>query len=197
MPAAKAASRTTKNSGAIQRGVADNRLRELVPEDAAQELSRARSGGARRPRHRLDELDLARELVDRQVLAAEIDDRLLEAGGGRRAGLEDHIGPRILAAHGIGDADHAAVGDGGMLRHHVLDLLRPDAVAGGLDQIVLARQEPDVAVLVHGDEVPGPAPAVLHGLPLLVLVPPVHRARGPPRDEQADLARLAVLAALG
>src|SRR5439155_27289084 len=106
--------------------------------------------------------------------------------------LVHDVGARVLPAHRIGHADHAAVGHVRVAAHRVLDLLGADAVTRGLDEVVLARQEPDVALLVHGDEVAGPAPPLPDGLPLPVRIAPVHGAGRAPGDEQAHLARLAV-----
>src|SRR5256712_11167961 len=79
---------------------------------------------------------------------------------------------------------------------NVLDLFWPDSIARGLDQIILAGQEPDVAILVHADHVAGPAPAVADRGFLLIIVPPVHGPRGSPGEELSGFSRLAVLSLL-
>src|SRR2546425_10996511 len=76
---------------------------------------------------------------------------------------------------------------------NVLDLLWPDAVAGGFDQIILAREEPDVAILIHADHVAGPTPAPRNDGALFLEVPPVHGPRGSPGEEASGFSRLAVL----
>src|SRR5712691_904713 len=93
MPAAKAASRTTKNSGAIQRGVADNRLRELVPEDVL-DRRQLRIGAVLR-----QHVDALRPEPARGQMAG---GDLRHRPGGPGGGLVDVLFGGDLAAHVLG-----------------------------------------------------------------------------------------------
>ena len=62
------------------------------------------------------------------------------------AGFERDEGLDELADQRVGLADHAGLGDRGMLHQRALDLERADHVAGGLDDVVGAADEPEVAV---------------------------------------------------
>ena len=62
--------------------------------------------------------------------------------------LQQHERLDDLAGDRVGHADDAGLGDGGVLHQHALDLERADQVAGRLDDVVAAADEPEVAVLV-------------------------------------------------
>src|SRR3990172_10080591 len=200
MPAAKPASSETKTSGtAHRRERAIRRADGLdggVAQHAAEELARAGAGRARRPRHRVDEHHLAWQLVDRQRVAAEVHDLLFEPLSWSGFPCKHDIGARGLPAHRVRDADDAAVGHGGGPSDDALDLLRPDTIAPRLDEVVLSRQEGDVALLVHRDEVAGKAPALADGAPLLFGIAPVERAGRALDDKEPDLAGPAILSPL-
>src|SRR6266542_2002495 len=108
-------------------------------------------------------------------------------------GLERDEDLRFLTHDRIGNADHARIGHGGVGHQDILDLLGANAVAGTLDQIVLAGEEPDVPVLVHADHVTRATPALPHRTPLLLRIAPVDGPRGAPRPQLAGLAGLAIL----
>ena len=63
-----------------------------------------------------------------------------------------------LGAHRIRLADHGRERDRRMLDQAVLDLARPDAVAGGGDDVVVAPHEGDVALVVDDALVAGGHP---------------------------------------
>src|SRR5207245_4034233 len=77
----------------------------------------------------------------------------------------------------------------GMVLQHPLDLVRRDAVAEALEQVVLAPEEPEVAVGVAARIVAGQEPvAVEAGRRLLGLVPVAeHEARVGARDAEHPL----------
>ena len=77
-----------------------------------------------------------------------------------KAGLERD--ERFDDLHGdrIGFADHAGLRDGRMFHQAALHLERTDQVAGGLDDVVFATDEPKVAVGVAFRQVAGQVPAV-------------------------------------
>src|SRR6187200_3582532 len=49
----------------------------------------------------------------------------------------------------VGDTSHTGFGDRGMVAEHFFYFAGPDLIAAGLDQVLLAIGEEDVAVLVH------------------------------------------------
>ena len=63
--------------------------------------------------------------------------------------LEDDEGLDDLHRDRVRLADHAGLGDGRVLHQDALDLERADQVAGGLDHVVRAADEPEVAVRDH------------------------------------------------
>src|ERR1039457_7504917 len=70
-----------------------------------------------------------------------------------------------------------------------LNLLRSDAVTRTLDNVVLARHEPEVAVLIDIYEVTGQIPTLGGDGTLLFLgIAPIDRARGSASHKVADLA---------
>ena len=76
-----------------------------------------------------------------------------------------------LARGRIGLADHAGLGHRRVLHQRALHFERPDEVAGRLDDVVGATDEPVVAVGVAAREVAGQIPAADEALAVtLVLV---------------------------
>src|SRR6266542_5680410 len=200
VPAPVAARGVSQGGGASRRGSERKRRLArgdwlLVPQDPPQEFPLQRSRELR------DELDDPRQLVDRDVLAAAVEDLLLQLIAARVAGLQDDERLDVLAADRVGNPDHARVGYGGVLQESVLDLLGTDAVAGALDQVLLARHEAQVSVLVYRAEVADQNPPFAdHGLLLLQQAilerAPVDRSRGTTGIEPAQLSRLGDLAFL-
>src|SRR5258708_32905195 len=80
-------------------------------------------------------------------------------GGDRAARLRDHVGhdEALVRARFLGDA--GAVRDCGMALQHAFHLVRRYAVAEALDDVVLAPEEPEVAVGVVARVVAGEEPA--------------------------------------
>ena len=119
---------------------------------------------------------LAAQLVARLVAVLQRDERL------------DH-----LAGHRVGLADHAGLGDGRVLHQRALDLERADQVAGGLDHVVGAADEPEVAVGVAPGEVAGEVPAAGEAVAVALrrrAVAAEHRRPARPQRELALDARL-------
>ena len=78
--------------------------------------------------------------------------------------LERDRGADLLAQVVVLDADHGDLGDGLVLVERLLDLARVDVVAAADDQVLLAVDDEEVAVLVLLGHVAGEEPAVLDGL---------------------------------
>ena len=70
----------------------------------------------------------------------------------RDEGLDHLSGSRVR------DADHANLGDGGVLHERTLDFERPDEMAGALDHVVRPADEPIIAVSIFHREVAGEIP---------------------------------------
>ena len=87
------------------------------------------------------------EQLEAEVLARPV------AGAQRHERLDDLAGDRI------GHADHAGLDHRRVLHQHALDLERSDEVAGGLDHVVGAADEPQPAVGVAAGDVTGEVPA--------------------------------------
>src|SRR5258706_16156975 len=110
-----------------------------------------------------------RRFVRGEMLAAEGKQRV---GGNVRAFLGDHVcdDERLVASRALRDA--RAVRHAGMALQHALDLIRRNAIAETLDDVVLAAQEPEIAVGIAARVVAGEEPAVmLEFRRLLRLVP--------------------------
>ncbi len=77
------------------------------------------------------------------------------------AGVRDHVGDdeELVPARFLAHA--GAIGDRGMALQHALDLVGRDAVAEALDDVVLAAEEPQVAVRIVSRVVAGEEPAVV------------------------------------
>ncbi len=109
-----------------------------------------------RARQIVREVHDLRGLVGRELLAPEGEELL---GRDLRGGLRDHVGhdEPLVASRVLGDA--CAIGDRRMALHHALHLVGRDAVAEALDDVVLAAEEPEIAVLVVARVVAGQEPA--------------------------------------
>src|SRR5215210_2852925 len=123
-------------------------------------------------------LDVRPQLVHVDVLA------VLEGDGGRD----------LLAELVVWHADHRHLGHRGVLVEHLLDLARVDVVAAADDQVLLAVDDEEVAVLVHAGHVAGVEPAAAHAVlrglgPAPVALHDVVAAD----DDLADLARRQVV----
>src|SRR5438093_10896598 len=108
-------------------------------------------------RHLVDELDLAHALVVGDALFHEVHELVRRD---RRARTELHERLRELAGSFIRLADHSGVGDGRMFAEHRFDLRRPDAESFVLDELLLAVDDEDVALLVDLADVTGEEPSV-------------------------------------
>src|SRR4029453_15910993 len=108
-------------------------------------------------RQLVDEPHLARVLVGGDVL---LDVRLQLRGRDRRSVLERHGGADLLAELGMGDPDDRALAHRRVLVEHLLELPRVDVVAAANDQLLLAVDDEEVAVLVDAPDVAGPKPAI-------------------------------------
>ena len=71
-----------------------------------------------------------------------------QLGAGFHAGPQHHERLGHLALALVGHADDGGHGHGVVSAEAPLDLAWPDAIAGGLDHVVLAGHEPEVAVFV-------------------------------------------------
>src|SRR5476649_2955715 len=118
----------------------------------------------------LREVHDLRCLVGCEALAGESEELV---GRRRGAGLRDHVGhDEALVGAGL-LRDARAIGDRGMALQHALDLVGRDAVAEALDDVVLAPEEPEVAVGVAARIVAGEEPPVVLQLRGLVGKVPV------------------------
>ena len=72
----------------------------------------------------------------------------IRAGDRSAPGLQHQEAQRHLALERVGDADDGAFGDIGMRGQHLLDRAGREAVAGDIDDVVGARHDEDIAVLV-------------------------------------------------
>ena len=75
------------------------------------------------------------------------------------AGPEDHDGAHLLAQCRIGDADHGAVGHGGVLEQRRLDLHRVDVLAAPDDHVLGPIDDVDEVVRIEPGDVAGVEPA--------------------------------------
>src|SRR3954462_13629221 len=103
------------------------------------------------------EPDLARVLVAGDLLLHEA---LELVGGDVLPLLEDHGGADLLAHRLVGHADHRGLEHALVLVEDLLDLARVDVVAAADDQLLLAVDDEEVAVLVDLAHVAGVEPAV-------------------------------------
>src|SRR5439155_21783310 len=139
---------------------------------------------------RLDEFYLTRILVRRQT-RAHVGLELARQRG-RAGDAVTELDERLdhLAAHRIGRADGGGQRDRRVALQAVLDLARADAVAAARDHVVLAPDEPEVAVAVLARQVAGERPVAdeLVARRLLVVpVPEKHHRIGAAHRHPADL----------
>ena len=127
----------------------------LAPSQRGRGEARGRGGTRRTPLSCLAELDLARDLVGREVAGAVVDDVLGAAHAGAHHARDDH-----RTAEVVGDDPRLRRLDLGERLQAALDLAQRDALAVDLDQVVLAAGDGDAAVLVLRPEVAGAEPAV-------------------------------------
>ena len=106
----------------------------------------------------VDEPDPARVLVGGHLL---LDVALQLVGVERLALLQHDRGAHLLAELVVRHADDGRLLDRRVLVEHLLDLARVDVVAAADDQVLLAVDDEEVAVLVHLGHVAGAEPAVV------------------------------------
>ena len=87
-------------------------------------------------------------------------------------GGHDHRLDRLAPAL-VGHRDHGCLHDRGVLEQGVLHLDRVDDLAAGVDDVLLAVDDVDVAFPVEDRQVSGVKPASLEGCPSRLLVLPV------------------------
>ena len=98
-----------------------------------------------------------------------------------------------LAGGRIGNADHAGLGDGRMLHQRAFHFERTDEMAGALDDVVGAADEPIVALAVPHREIAGEIPAADETFAIALLFIEVgahHRRPARPQRELAHGHRL-------
>src|SRR5438309_3362744 len=143
----------------------------LIAEGSLENLT-----GGRLRKHR-NKADRPRRLVDGHLLATPLDEFLLADLG---AGLSHDERQDVLAAVGIGDPDDPYLGDGRVAVHQGLHLGGEDAVARGLDHVLLALVDCEVPLRVHVADVARVEPAAAERLRGRVGTAPValhhHRA---------------------
>src|SRR5206468_10020558 len=164
-------------STSLRAGVGSLALCELP----AQDLSR------RGARHLVDKLDLPHPLVIGYALLHE-GHELLRRGLRVRAQLHERF--RDLPGFLIRLADHARIGDRGVLAEHRLDLRRADPEPLVLDELLLAIDDENVTLVVSAPDVAGVEPAVADDVRRVLRLVPV--APHDLRSADADLADLTV-----
>ena len=129
--------------------------------------------------------DVARGLEAGEAVAAEARDLL---GGQLVAGARHDDGGDGLDPARVRDAEHGRLGHRRVRVDDLLDLARGDVLAAGLDHVLLAVDDVEVALVVEDAEVAGVQPAVAERLGRLGGVVPVaeHRLRRAVHD-LADL----------
>ncbi len=106
--------------------------------------------------------------------------------------LERDEGLDHLERHRIGHADHRRFGHCGMLHQHALDLERTDQVPRGLDHVVAAADEPEIAVGVTLHQVAAAIPAIDEATPVAFILTEIaaeHRRPARPEHQLTLLAR--------
>ena len=137
-----------------------------------------------------DELDAPHALVGRQALAREGQDGLSQFGAGWFAGHQGDEGLGHGQTHRVGAGHDGDFGHRRVLDQAAFQLERADAVVAGLEHVVGAADEGDVAVGVARGGVAGAVAAVAHhfrGLLGAVLVG-LHQAQRAHRQVQRHLA---------
>src|SRR5664279_3299 len=128
----------------------------------------------------LDEQDVSRPTVAEQRLPEVVEISLAKDGAVLRHHERRHRLPPPLVRH----ADHGDLPDGVMFRQDILDLTRGDVEASGVDHVVSATLEVDIALVVLDGHVAGPDPTVTQNFAcqILAAVVPGHLMTG--RDDQ-------------
>src|SRR5918994_396203 len=108
------------------------------------------------------ELYLARVLVGGGLALAVVLDLPYQLVARIVVGGEDHVRLHHAAPFLVGHGYHGALGDRRVAYEDVLDLERPDTVAGREDHVVRAADEPDVPVLVPSSPVSGQVVVAQH-----------------------------------
>ncbi len=140
-----------------------------------------------RLRQRLAKLDLPGDFIGHQPGAAVILD-LFDAN--LLAFFEHHPGLDRLTLHRIGHASHAHITYFGKGSDHFFDLARPDLEATGLDQVLLAVDNKQVAILIQVADIAGIHPAIPDHVRRFGRVLPIaHHDLWRPDDDLADLHR--------
>src|SRR5262249_37092617 len=150
---------------------------------AHDELLRLARDGHRQLGH---EAHVARDLVVRDLVAAEVADLLL---GRRHAGLEDDPRADLFAILGVGHAEDLHRLHLRMPEQELLDLARIHVLAPADEHVLHAADDVAVALGVDRREVARVHPAVDHDLARALLVVPV-----PQHHRVAPGAELALLA---
>src|SRR5215210_978950 len=150
----------------------DSALRPRGGRHLLRHLDLALEDLARRAHRKLvHEPDLPRVLVGGHLL---LDVGLQLVLVDRLALLQHHRGAHLLAELVVRHADHGRLLDRRVLVQHLLDLARVDVVAATDDQVLLAVDDEEVAVLVHLGHVARAEPALLRdGLLVRVVTVPV------------------------
>ena len=134
-----------------------------------------------RGRVAVHEHHLARPLERRQRLAAELDQLVL---GDRLAGLQDHVGDRLLQPLGVRRGDHHGLGHRRVGQQLGLDLGRRHPDAAGLEHVAGPAEARVVAVGVADVGVAGAQPLALEDLARRVVAGPVPGGGRVAPDEQ-------------
>ena len=138
--------------GALQTGVEEAAdTRGALAQDVLLHLA----GGVQR--QRVDDLDRARHLVVRHLLAAPPDDAGRIGGPTRAQHDERHTD---LAQPLVGDADHRGLLNVGVAKQRVLDLGRVGVEAAHDEHVLRPADDAQAAALVDHAEVAGAQPAV-------------------------------------
>src|ERR1700753_19271 len=85
----------------------------------------------------------------------------------------DDIGDRDFVPARIGPADHAALGDTGMIQENALNLGRIDVLAAGDDQVLLAVMDPEITICIAAADIARAIPAVVQGFASCGFVSPI------------------------
>ena len=93
-----------------------------------------------------------------------------------------------VAGHLVGLADHRSLGHRGMLHQGALDLERTDEMAGRLDHVVGAADEPEVAVAVAPRQIAGQVPVADEALAVALLFPEIAAEHRRPAGLERELA---------
>src|SRR5262249_4042178 len=135
----------------------------------------------------------ARVFVGGELHLYEFLDLARERVAGRKTRAQHDPGLDRFGTDRVGNAHHRCHRDRRMLHQRVLDLRRPDAIAGGGDDVVLAADVPEIAVLILHAEIAGEEKLAGIFLPRRLRIAPVldhgHRARLPHADDAALAAR--------